>query len=128
MKKVVASCMLGSLCLLMIAIVGCAGSAETDTAAKTDASEQGESHGAHTGHEKSGMDKMKEGLADLSEADRESAMQQHVCPVSDEMLGTMGTPIKVAVGASEVWICCDGCRKQLETDPDKFLAKLNAKE
>jgi len=83
-------------------------------------------HGDHASHGGHGdMDKMKEELAKLSEADRASAEKQHICPVTGEMLGTMGRPIKLSVKGQDVWICCDGCRKSLENDPDKYLAKLN---
>lgn len=84
-------------------------------------------HGDHSHADqdgKSDMDKMKEALAGLSEEDRAAAMKQHFCPVSGEMLGTMGEPIKVSIKDQEVWICCSGCKKDLEADPDKYLAKI----
>ena len=70
------------------------------------------------------MEKMKVELAKLSPEDAASAEKQHMCPVSEEMLGTMGAPIKVGVDGQQVWICCEGCRKQLLENPDEFLAKL----
>jgi Cu(I)/Ag(I) efflux system membrane fusion protein len=70
------------------------------------------------------MEKMKAELAKLSPEDAASAENQHFCPVSDEMLGTMGAPIKVDVNGKSVWICCEGCREDLLADPDKYLAKL----
>ena len=91
------------------------------------------SHNEHTdhGHEhttneegKSDMDKMKESLAKLSDEDRASAEKQHVCPVSGEMLGTMGVPQKVDVSGRQVWICCSGCKDKLLKEPEKYLAKL----
>lgn len=80
-------------------------------------------HASHEGH--GDMAKMKEGLAKLSGPDRASAEKQHICPVTGEMLGAMGQPIKLSVKGQDVWICCDGCRKSLESDPDKYMAKLN---
>lgn len=74
---------------------------------------------------KSDMEKMAETLAKFSEEDRQSAMKQHFCPVSGEMLGTMGEPEKVEVDGQSVWICCDGCKDKLLADPEKYLAKLN---
>lgn len=65
-----------------------------------------------------------EGLAELSEADRESALQQKLCPVTGEPLGSMGAPLQVQVKDRSVWICCDGCEGRLKKDPDKYLAKL----
>lgn len=89
-----------------------------------------EGHEGHTEHvsdagdTSSDMEKMKEGLAELSEADRASAEKQHVCPVSGKMLGTMGTPVKVTVNDREVWLCCAGCEGQLREKPEEYLAKL----
>lgn len=79
--------------------------------------------GDHAG--KTAMEKMTEALEDFSEEDRKSAMKQHFCPVSGEMLGAMGKPIKIAVEGQQVWICCDGCRDKLQAEPDKYLTKLN---
>ncbi|GIX00793.1 MAG: hypothetical protein KatS3mg111_4125 [Pirellulaceae bacterium] len=139
------------LLVLLIAAAGCNdktdssstpatdASAASDTAgeqgadAHTDAdSMDGHQHGHHDHDTDSGaatdMEKMMQGLAGLAEADRESAMKQHFCPVSDEMLGTMGTPIKVTVEGQDVWLCCDGCKKDLEADPQKYLAKVQANQ
>lgn len=70
------------------------------------------------------MEKMKAELAKLSPEDAASAEKQHVCPVSGEMLGTMGAPQKIDVNGQMVWICCAGCKDQLLEQPGKFLAKL----
>ncbi len=93
----------------------------------------GHDHSAHSEQQgaeetpaaKSDMDKMMEALADMPEEDRKSAMKQHFCPVSGEMLGVMGAPEKIDVNGQTVWICCDGCKDKLLADPDKYLAKLN---
>ncbi len=70
------------------------------------------------------MEKMKAELAKLSPEDAASAEKQHICPVSGEMLGTMGPPQKVEVNGQQVWICCDGCKEAIVKDPEKYLAKL----
>jgi len=69
---------------------------------------------------------LPEGFAELSDADRAAALAQKVCPVSDQALGSMGTPIKVTVKGRDVFLCCAGCKNQLLEDPDTFLAKLDA--
>ncbi|MDV6031421.1 MAG: hypothetical protein F9B45_15230 [Phycisphaera sp. RhM] len=74
---------------------------------------------------KSDMDKMMEALASFSDEDKASAMKQHFCPVSGEMLGVMGKPEKMEVKGQTVWICCDGCKEKLLAEPDKYLAKLS---
>ena len=69
-------------------------------------------------------EKMKAELAKLSPVDAASAEKQHFCPVSGDMLGAMGAPIKVDVDGQQVWICCEGCRDSLLENPDEYLAKL----
>jgi YHS domain-containing protein len=68
-----------------------------------------------------------EGFEKLSDADRAAALAQKFCPVSGEKLGEMGTPIKVTVKGRDVFLCCPSCKEDLEKDPDKYLAKLDAK-
>jgi hypothetical protein len=63
----------------------------------------------------------------LSPEDREMAMKQKICPVSDEPLGAMGEPKKVAVAGHEVFICCEACEEKLLADPEQYLAKLGLK-
>jgi len=65
------------------------------------------------------------GLAELSVEDRELAKKQRICPVSGELLGAMGKPIKTTVKGKTVFLCCEGCEKELKENPDKYLAKLN---
>jgi membrane fusion protein, copper/silver efflux system len=65
-------------------------------------------------------------LAKLSPEDRALAEKQKICPVSEEPLGSMGTPLKVNVADRDVFICCEGCEKTLKADPDKYLTSLPA--
>jgi len=122
---------IGSAGLLGIAVaVGLSGCSQpaAQNGGNTATAPPAETHAGHAhdhgDHRDGGMADMEEGLAELSETDRESAMKQHVCPVTGEMLGTMGVPIKLTVKDHDVWVCCEGCQKQLEADPDKYLAKL----
>jgi len=64
-------------------------------------------------------------LAKLSAEDQAVARKQKMCPVSDHPLGSMGVPIKVAVKGQDVFICCEGCKGELEKDPDAYLAKIS---
>ncbi|QDS89009.1 hypothetical protein EC9_32060 [Rosistilla ulvae] len=73
----------------------------------------------------SSMEEQMSGLKQLSPEDYKSAMAQHICPVSGEMLGTMDAPKKFDVEGNSVWICCDGCKDKLLAAPDKYLARLN---
>jgi hypothetical protein len=38
----------------------------------------------------------------------------------------MGPPIKVMIGDRPVFVCCEACIEELKTNPDKYLAKLDA--
>ena len=38
----------------------------------------------------------------------------------------MGTPQKIDVNGTPVFICCGGCRESLLKNPDKYLAELAA--
>ena len=50
-------------------------------------------------------DKVTDTMAGLSETDRAVVLAQKVCPVSDDVLGLMGPPIKVAVKGRDVFLC-----------------------
>jgi hypothetical protein len=63
-------------------------------------------------------------LAQLSDEDRALAVKQRICPVSGNPLGSMGKPVEVNVKGQRVFLCCEGCREEIEKDPDKYLAKI----
>ncbi len=71
-------------------------------------------------------DELLAAMAQLSGEDRALAERQKICPVTEMLLGSMGTPIKVDVEGTPVFICCEGCRKGLLAEPTKHLAKLAA--
>ncbi len=63
--------------------------------------------------------------AKLDSADRALVEAQEWCVVStDERLGAMGAPIKLDIKGQPVFVCCKGCKKKAEADPDKTLAKV----
>lgn len=49
---------------------------------------------------------------------------QRTCPVMDEELGAHGTPIPVTVRGQTIYVCCKGCVRKVQADPDKYLAKV----
>jgi hypothetical protein len=64
-------------------------------------------------------------LAKLSPEDRKLAEAQKYCAVEeDNRLGSMGTPVRVVIKGEPVFLCCKGCRKEAEKDPDATLAKV----
>ncbi|CAN5468094.1 hypothetical protein BH11PLA2_BH11PLA2_20950 [soil metagenome] len=63
--------------------------------------------------------------AKLSPDDRALVEAQEWCVINtDERLGSMGTPLKLDIKGQPVFVCCKGCRKKAEADPDKTLAKV----
>ncbi|QDV34488.1 hypothetical protein [Tautonia plasticadhaerens] len=69
-------------------------------------------------------DEQRELINQLPPEDAELALAQTVCPVSEEPLGSMGVPIKVDADGTPVFVCCAGCKGEVEADPAAFLAKL----
>lgn len=62
-----------------------------------------------------------------TQADAAAIAVQKVCPVMDEPLGGMGTPIKVMVGDKPIYLCCKGCIKKIQAEPAKYLAMVYGK-
>lgn len=120
------SSVLLTVCLaLLIAGCGTPKSAEgTKEGGNKSNTHQGHQHGSSS-DSKTEMEQMKAELAKLSPEDAASAEKQHICPVSDKMLGSMGAPIKVSVNDREIWICCAGCKQQVLKEPAKYLAKID---
>ena len=63
--------------------------------------------------------------AKLSPTDRALVDSQEWCAVStDDRLGSMGPPLKLDIKGQAVFVCCKGCKRKAEADPDRTLAKL----
>lgn len=50
------------------------------------------------------------------------------CPVTDEKLGEMGDPYVHQYKGKEVKFCCEGCLKDFNAAPAKFIKKIEAAE
>jgi Cu(I)/Ag(I) efflux system membrane fusion protein len=115
---------------LSLGLSGCSSQSASEQAAPASSPSTVHDHGEHGDHGANGhtgqsdMDKMMAELANLSPTDRASAEKQHLCPVSGEMLGLMGPPLKIDVNGQQVWICCEDCKADLLAHPDEYLAKL----
>ena len=48
------------------------------------------------------------------------------CPVSGEKLGEMGSPYVFVYQGQEVKLCCSGCKKDFDKNPDKYLKLIRA--
>ncbi len=104
--------------LFSIALVGCrqetsttneatTGMAESDTHVKVDP-------------------EITAALAELSADDHVLAIAQKFCAVEPEnLLGSMGAPVKVMIEGEPVFLCCAGCEESALADPQKTLASLH---
>jgi hypothetical protein len=68
---------------------------------------------------------IRNALAKLSPEDRKLAEAQKVCPVSGKWLGLMDAPVKHRVREQDLFICCSGCQRELESDPDRYVTELD---
>ena len=48
------------------------------------------------------------------------------CIVSGQELGSMGEPLKFTYKGQEIKLCCKGCEKDFNKEPEKFLQKIAA--
>lgn len=71
-------------------------------------------------------EEVRPGVFKVTAADRPFVEAQKLCPVMDEPLGGMGDPYRVDVEGHAVYICCPGCAKKLQADPQVYLQKLAA--
>ena len=62
------------------------------------------------------------GVALLDRADQSAALAQRTCPVTGDLLGSDGKPIKVQVDGRDVFVCCEGCIRELKAAPAQYLA------
>jgi hypothetical protein len=63
-----------------------------------------------------------QGIALLPVADRKVALAQRTCPVTGDLLGADGKPMKVQLRGRPVFVCCEGCMVDLKANPQKYLA------
>jgi Cu(I)/Ag(I) efflux system membrane fusion protein len=61
------------------------------------------------------------GIAKLSLADQRAALKQRLCPVTRDLLGSMGKPHKVNVLGRTVFVCCQGCVDEIRENPREYL-------
>lgn len=62
------------------------------------------------------------GLRSLTPEDRRRAESQTFCAVQDTIrLGSMGSPVKVTIGGTEVFLCCKACVDAAKMNPERTL-------
>ena len=69
-------------------------------------------------------DTIRKNLAALSPKDRELALAQGVCPITDSPLGSMGPPLKIIIKDQVIFVCCSGCKQEALENPQKTLQKV----
>ena len=109
---------------------GGGGDGGDETSTPDDASDDGSTtshdHDEHGDHaDADSGDEVATALASLSPEDRELAEVQKTCPVGGGPLGGMGVPIKVVHNERPVFLCCEHCKGDFESDPEKYLAALD---
>lgn len=53
----------------------------------------------------------------VADPDRRLALVQRACPVTQDLLGSMGKPIKMQVGVRAVFACCEECVETVRKEP-----------
>jgi hypothetical protein len=66
---------------------------------------------------------MTAGAVYAEAAEQTEPKKQTVCPV---MGSKVGTDQYVDVKGYRIYICCKGCAKVIEAEPDTFIAKMQA--
>jgi YHS domain-containing protein len=61
--------------------------------------------------------------AKATKADAAAIARQKLCPVMGEPLNAMGGPWKVYANGRPIFLCCKGCIKKVQKNPDFFIAK-----
>ena len=61
--------------------------------------------------------------AKATKADMAAIARQKFCPVMDEPLNAMGGPWKVYANGRPIFLCCKGCIKKVQQNPDFYLVK-----
>ncbi|MBI2804490.1 MAG: efflux RND transporter periplasmic adaptor subunit [Planctomycetes bacterium] len=64
-------------------------------------------------------------LTKLGAEDRRLAVEQRLCPMSGQRLGSMGVPTKHMIQGQAVFLCCAACDAPALENPAKTLAKVN---
>jgi hypothetical protein len=64
-------------------------------------------------------------LAKLSKEDRAAAEAQKYCAIQTKgLLGSMGSPVKLDLNGTPVFLCCKGCSGKAKANPKATLAKV----
>ncbi len=67
--------------------------------------------------------KGRQGIEQLPREDQQAALDQWSCPVSGDMLGTDGEPVKLEVGGKVLFFKNQECADQYASSPAKFESR-----
>jgi len=125
MKVFCRNVFLGSLGLILAcSLIGCSKGAKDKPSAQEAKSNSGPAK-AEDPKAKAEAE-IKEALAKLTPEDRKLAEAQKFCAVQTKSrLGSMDVPVKLMLKGEPVFLCCDGCQKTAEADPEKTLQSAN---
>lgn len=108
--------------------IGCQTQTESTTSNAVSEPVQNETDGHQLdgyAHEDHGDADIAAAMAKLSPEDRKEAEAQKFCAVMDgNLLGSMGTPLKVEINGEPVFLCCSGCKSKALKNPDQTLAAV----
>ena len=107
-----------------VSLSGCGDQADSPDSKPDKQDSAADPHAGHDHGQTEEQSKIAIALSKLSPADRAAAEKQKICPVTGQLLGSMGRPLKVTVKGRDVFLCCQGCVATIRKDPDKYLAKL----
>ena len=108
-----------ALALAAFAIIGCNANRDEPQAGANTTSEVSQPRGA------TGSNDVAAQRSKLSPEERSLVEAQEWCVIMDDVqLGEMGPPIKFDIKGQTVFVCCQGCKKKAERNPDKTLAKV----
>ena len=62
-------------------------------------------------------------VSNAIESDRPGVLSQGVCPITNQQLGSHGTPIKLDFDGQSVFACCQGCVGKIQQNPELYLSK-----
>jgi hypothetical protein len=60
----------------------------------------------------------------LPEEERQLAIAQRICPITNQPLGSMGVPIKITLRGQPVILCCKGCIGKAKRNPEETLHRV----
>lgn len=71
--------------------------------------------------------KLVASIAALAPEDSVAAISQRFCPVlTQNRLGSMGTPVKLNIEGEDVFLCCEGCRDKALSNSAETLEKVHS--